>query len=374
MKLLYSGAPACSWEALKRLLIVADELVFMDRPCTVFGDPPGSEWGEVGIQSPMRQVTGFFAGSPVAVSVHEPPTGLSATPLFQRYLDVDLEGDFRSVVLEGLGQDELFAAKLIQLDGKYPSGSGREIVSALVGDPTLRSVSLSNINQATMFQVGQPEGRRSTLRSIVTSASVAVTSAMLIARRTGTIPVSDDPFFARLVALRTERPYVGGAATHAPFLGLEMARAVIPDAALQQLEPQDILEYRRSAKDAYTAWSAEINALAAKIDDIPATNLDVSVARVVAELVPKLRQYENEMKSARDKLFGDLIKGVAKVQFPTLSLALVTGVSLGQAALAFATAVLFPSVPAVVDYFLRTGEVKRNHTQSYLIGLAKEAR
>src|SRR5262249_27266664 len=178
-------------------------------------------------------------------------------------------------------QDEFFAAKLVALDGKYQGGSGREVISALVGDPTLRSEALSISDPATMFnQVEQPEGRRATLYSIVTSASVAVTCAMLVARRTGAIPVSDDPFFARLVALRTERPYVGAVASHAPFLGLELARAVIPDAALQQLEPQDILEYRESAKDAYAAWSADVNALASKIDNIPAAKRDASVARV----------------------------------------------------------------------------------------------
>ena len=37
--------------------------------------------------------------------------------------------------------------------------------------------------------------------------------------------------------------------------------------------------------------------------------------------MPKAREYEGELVSIRDKLFGDLIKGVATWEFPTISIA-----------------------------------------------------
>jgi hypothetical protein len=50
MKLLFSGASVCSDATLKRLMLVTEQLGFMDRPIIMFGS-----WGMVGHDSPLRQ-------------------------------------------------------------------------------------------------------------------------------------------------------------------------------------------------------------------------------------------------------------------------------------------------------------------------------
>jgi hypothetical protein len=74
------------------------------------------------------------------------------------------------------------------------------------------------------------------------------------------------------------------------------------------------------------------------------------------------------MESARDKLFGDLIKKVLTWQVPTLSLSFLVGLDTLSAIVAFVGAVS-PAVPAIVDYFVKRKDVSYGNSIAYLIGL-----
>jgi hypothetical protein len=86
--------------------------------------------------------------------------------------------------------------------------------------------------------------------------------------------------------------------------------------------------------------------------------------------LPKAREYENELVSVRDKLFGDLIKGVATWEFPTISVAYCANLGFAVAVAAFA-ALVKGTVPHVVDYVSAKRAAVRKHAVSYLIGLSK---
>ena len=82
MKLLYIGTHFCPADSLARLLVLGDELVFLDRPSVTF-----EQWGTIGCQSFMRRLS--FEGSPVAVSVIAPPSG-PARYLYESYVQADI--------------------------------------------------------------------------------------------------------------------------------------------------------------------------------------------------------------------------------------------------------------------------------------------
>ena len=112
MKLLYSGQTQCDAATLKRLLILADEICFMDRPSIVFGD-----FATVGRPSHFRRVDS--SGSPVAISVHSPPSGPNLA-IYTDYAKADLASPvFLRTVLEGFGSSQTFAGKFLQLGAKY---------------------------------------------------------------------------------------------------------------------------------------------------------------------------------------------------------------------------------------------------------------
>ena len=71
---------------------------------------------------------------------------------------------------------------------------------------------------------------------------------------------------ARLLGLRSaDSAYVGTTPRVTPSLGIAVAKAVIPDEMLSKLKLSDLFEYRESAKDAYEAWSVEIERLSAEL-------------------------------------------------------------------------------------------------------------
>ena len=105
---------------------------------------------------------------------------------------------------------------------------------------------------------------------------------------------------------------------------MQFARAVIPDQVLKGLEFKDIISYREKSQDIYAAWNIEISSAAAKIGDADLRNPTDAVQKIIAtDLLPKIKDYENEMASVRDKLFGDMLKSVVSWELPTLSIGYV---------------------------------------------------
>ena len=78
-------------------------------------------------------------------------------------------------------------------------------------------------------------------------------------------------------------------------------------------------------------------------------NPEETIQKLLAtELLPNVRECENELVSIRDELFGDLIKGVTNWEFPAISIAYFANLGFAGAVPAFATAV-GAAVPHVVD-------------------------
>jgi hypothetical protein len=218
------------------------------------------------------------------------------------------------------------------------------------------------------------EGRRQTFSTLLIEASIHTTNALVVAEQTQLAPVSDDPYFCQLLSLRTSAAqYVPQSAPLASIVGLAIAKSVLPDEVLSKLKMQDLFEYRTSAKEAYSDWSAEVERLAQRLLDVPPDRIDSEVAKlIISDVRPRLIELRHALASARDKLFGDLIKTATRWEMPTLSLAYLVGLNLPTALAAFAAA-LAPAVPAVVDYFMQRRDLVRRNSLAYLVGVSKLA-
>jgi hypothetical protein len=370
MKLLYTGTHFCPADSLARLLVLGDELVFLDRPSVTFGN-----WGTIGHQSVMRRVS-FDGGAPVKISVVEPPGG-PAHVLYESYVRADITNRaFVAAFLDGLKSDHVFAERLLPPGANYGDGrDGVDLRRSLVADQSLYDAVLDLSQQdhpSLMYKPDTPDGRIAVVKTLLVDASIQVTSALLMADEIDALPIADDMTYPKLLALRaSSSDYIGGVHSLVPRLGLEFARAVIPDQALRKLDFEGIFEYRRKTKDIYEAWNVELNKTAAKIGDIDLQDLDETIKKLIAtELLPKVREYENELSSIRDKLFGDLIKGVTAWEFPTISIAYLANLGFAGAVMAFVAAAR-GTVPHVVDYINSRRAAVRKHAVSYLIGLSK---
>ena len=374
MKLLYGDHLTCNTATMKRLMVIADEIGFMDRPAVGGHVLGGGSWGLVGMQSPIRQFS--MEDEAVKLIALEPPPQLAQQQVYASYVDADFNNPlFFSTILHGLS-DYAFANKFFQLDANYGNDlTGETVRQALINDTTLRGVTLTpDVDGRQMFRIETAEGRLTTLKLTAIEASVRLTTTLLTSDHYGIPPVSDDETFARLLAMRTSSgAYLGGNAHLAPFLGFELVRAVFPDEALQRLEVTDILDYRRKSIDAYTAWSTEINRLAAKIADGDFEKVQAEIPKLIAtELMPKLLEYRNEMVSVRDKFYGDLVKAVMKVHYhlPTLTVAYLTSNIMATIA-AFLTTYAPAVAPPVVDYITQRRATSRKHAMSYMVSLSK---
>lgn len=366
MRVLYSGGTICSFETLQRLVLLADEIAFMDRPSVMVGN-----FGTVGRESEFRQFR--IDDAPIKFSIHAPPEG-PRKDLYLRYVDADLKNThFIRTVLDGLKADGTFQRRLVQLEANYGWGTGRQVLAELLKDPTLYDGEYGSPTEPKLLYVPDTSaGRRQTLGTLLTEASIQVTNALIVAEASQLSPVSDDKYFCQLIAMRaSEVEYVFQPASAASLLGLAIAKSVLPDEAVSRLKIQDLFEYRSSAKDAYAAWSVEVDRLAQRLLDIPSDRFDAEAAKlIVTDIRPRMLELRLEMASARDKLFGDLVKTVTKWEMPTVSLAYLASLSLPTAIAAFAGA-LAPVVPTVVDYYVQRRNLVRRNSLSYLVGVSK---
>ena len=366
MKLVFTGYPFAEFRTLQRLLLIADEIGFIDRPSVTFG-----KWGTVGRASDIRRFK--TDDLPVKMSAHEAPSG-PISSLYARFVERDLSNlAFIHTFSDGLANDDRFAGKFIQFGADYGGTTGRDLRQALVDDASLAHRTYSDPEKVDLLQgVSTAEGREHVFKMNLIDASISVTSAMFVAERTGLAPVADDPYMSRLLALRAaDQAYTGSPQPLTPLIGLAIAQAVIPDDALDHLKIPDIFEYRQQSKDAYDAWSVEMNRLSATIEETEPDRVCERIESLIkAEIAPKMLEYKNEMISVREKLFGDLIKTITTWQVPSLSLAYLTGLNLPTALAIFAAAAS-PVVPSVVDYFQGRRDAARKHAVSYLIGIQK---
>ena len=366
MRVLYAGGTRCDYKTLQRLILIANEIAFMDRPSVTFGD-----WGTIGIDSEFRRID--TSNAPITFSVHAPPSG-PASRLYRDYIDADLgNNNFISSFITGLSSDKIFQSRFISLEANYGSFTGKDVLDALLQDSSLREANLKDpVRGHLMYQISTPEGRLETLKLLLVEASIYVTNALVISESSELLPVADDPYLCHLISLRSgDSKYVRQRPKVSPYLGLAIASAVIPDEALSKLNVNDLFEYRQVAKDVYESWTIEVDRLATRIDDIDPDELETAISGIInGEVRPRLIEYHNEMKLIRDKLFGDLVKKVTTWEMPTLSLAYLVNLNSASALAAFASA-LAPAVQPVVDYYLRRREVRRRNSLAYLVGVTK---
>jgi len=362
---------------MKRLMVIADEICFMDRPAVTGRTLGEGQWGLVGALNPIRQFSN--EGEAVKWTALDPAPELSRQEIYHSYVEADFKNpSFRETILNGL-KDDAFAEKLLQLSASYgPGKTGASIREALINDRELRAgLFTPEVRSGQMFAVETQEGRMATLQMIAVEASVRLTATLLNSEYYRIAPVSDDRVFPKLLAMRTtSSAYAGTTSKIAPFLGFQLVSAVIPDEVLQKLEIRDIGAYRKATSHAYTAWATEINKISSKIADFNSDVVESAIPKMIAEeLMPKLSECRSEMTSVRDKLFGDLFKAVSKVhyQIPTLSFAYLTHNIMGSVASLIAC--YAPAVtPIITDYVTNRRATERKNYMSYLIGLTTRAR
>lgn len=363
MKVLYYGGTFCEDATLKRLLVVAQEITFVDRPSVKLSETSGT----VGHPTEARRIEPLDPKYGVVISAHAPYA--NAVPMYQQYLKRDWQSvTFRRAVLDGLN-DPAFAGRVLALDDSYGDATGRQIRDALLSDPALRAPDLPELNRRMMFKIDTPEARIETLGSIVSDASIMVSGALVGASDTGCTPITDDGTLATLFAARcADAPGNGGQHAALAVLGDEIARSVLPDWVLAQLSIGDILDYRAKTKDAYVAWLADLDALVVSLEEVKAENYPEEARKLIrSNVTPKVTEYKRAMASVRDSMFGSLLSSA-----PTWAVPAVVAYLIGGPVVALIGGLAQAGLTASVTYYNGKRKAGRDHAVSYLLRLVDE--
>lgn len=378
MKILYSDSTACPLPTLKRLILLADQLAFTDRPSVNFENR-----GTIGMKSPLRGAIADFAKCGIQLDVYSPPAG-AAEDLHLPYINSDIDDlEFRRIILEGFKTDPSFNQNFVALDAQYASigrtedpgepklkTPGRDLITAIVNDPEMASFDLYKTDPFfDPYRIDTQIGKAATLRVFMESISIQVTSSMLVAAQADYMTLCDSPTMARLIdrrLIRFNQP--DNRQLYTAPLGLEILKAVIPDEVLQQIDVDAVFEYRSEAKEAYTAWSTDVNRISVKLESLPPEKVQSEMQNIIrTEIIPKVVEYRGEMENIAEKMFGGLIKRASTIALPTLAAVQYANVGIGEAIIAAASFL----APSVVDYLNDNQKIRRRYATAYVIDLVR---
>src|SRR5438132_12474398 len=119
MKLVFAGSTFAEFRTMQRLLLIAEEVGFIDRPSVMFG-----KWRTIGRASDIRQYK--TDDLPVKLSAHNAPSG-EAARLYDAFVERDLANPaFVKTFADGLARDDRFAGKFIQFEADYGGTKGHQ--------------------------------------------------------------------------------------------------------------------------------------------------------------------------------------------------------------------------------------------------------
>lgn len=365
MKVLYYGDTFCSHPTLKRLLVVAQQITFIDRPSVALSETSGT----VGRVTEARDFLPLDPKYGVEISAHEPYE--KAVPMYRVYLQRDWQSaTFRRTVLEGL-RDIAFASRILSLDGNYGDATGGQIRDALLGDPALRAEQLPELHRRTSYRIDTHEARVETLGTLVSEASIMVSGALIGASDTGCVPITDNEVLVALLATRcTEASTRKGQDAALAVLGDEIARSVLPESVLAQLSIGDILDYRAKTKDAYTAWLGDLDTLVLALEEVKSENYQEEARKLIrSKINPKIEEYKRAMISVRDGMFGGLISSAPSWVVPAVFASLLHGPVAGLIG-----GLVQAGLTASVTYYNGRRKAGRDYAVSYLLRLVDETK
>ncbi len=99
MNLIFSDSPSIDELTFKRLLLLGNELTFVDRPSIQYV----KNLGTVGTSSNIRSLLPIFENSPIVLRVEEPPTTVFSSEFYKQYIKTDITNPiFINTVIDGI--------------------------------------------------------------------------------------------------------------------------------------------------------------------------------------------------------------------------------------------------------------------------------
>ncbi|HTF17318.1 MAG TPA: hypothetical protein VK658_04550 [Chryseolinea sp.] len=302
MELVFSDSPEIDELTFKRLLLLADKLVFVDRPSIMLAD----NFFTVGMPSGLSTLIDEFKGTPVELVVDEPPNSTFNSDFYKKYFEIDLKTpDFLDTIFDGIQNNWIYDH---HFDPKSNSATGefKDFKNwILINRNEIKNSDLINYQRPDqLFKITSSEEAMFAFRILAAEQSLRVTSVIEVSNRHTSNPTSINPYLNRLILARLNNEAYIGKPMKSRQLGLKLLDCIVPDEALLQINWLDILSFRNLAKDYFQAWSIELRKIEAtlfsNVDTI--TNQDI-MTLVDSDINPRLQELKTEITKIRDERF-----------------------------------------------------------------------
>lgn len=334
MKLTFSDSPNIDELTFKRLVLLSNELVFVERPSIQLAD----NYGTVGMPSGIRNLMSEFEGSPVKLIVDEPPNSTFNSAFYKKYFEKDLNNpEFLNTIFEGIEKywiyDHHFDPKQSHTSGEFKDYRAW----LLANQSEIKALDIANVTRPEqVFQVTNKDEAFFAFKIIAAEQSLRVTSVIHVCNKYESNPTSVNPYLNKLIALRLSSEIYSGSATKTRQVGLKLIDCVIPDEALMQIPLQDILDFREKTKDYFENWTVEMNKLETLLfkDNFSITDQDV-VNLFDTEINPRLRELKNEIRRIKDDRFKNILKTIKNTALSGIALGTLSSLSVAGAIASF---------------------------------------
>lgn len=368
MKLIFSDSPNIDELTFKRLLLLGNELTFVDRPSIEFIKNVGT----VGVPSGIRGLLPRFENSPIILRVETPPTSVFSSEFYQQYFKTDIANpDFIKIVIDGIRNrwiySNYFNAEKNRATAEFKDFSNWMLDNEdEISSTDLNSIDLSDFK----FEINNKMDALCAVKMILSEESLRVTSLTHIANKIGSNPLSINPFLNQLINKRISTEIYTGANHQTRSLGMKLFESMIPDEALLKISIDELLKFRQDTKAYYDAWTIESNKLEAQLkkDGFNYTNKDIQNL-IDTEINPRLFELKNEIGKIRDERFSSIIKLIKNNTISLIVGGSLTAIDFSAAIIGFiATNLKTPKLTDdIIDGEFKLKNIKKSNGLTYLL-------
>lgn len=375
VNVFYYPSMVADLATLKKCILLFDEIHFIDRPSFTFGD-----FGTIATASPLRAYEESFRKEGVQLYVHSPRDGpVSGEFLEQVKSDVnDLE--FLRRFQKGLKESATFCGLQIAPGNYGEVGNEDDVARALATvnvDLDFRQyetpMRLFLDKSIRHFRFETPVERAKALVTDAVKCSAMMNFALNVSQEQGIVPLADAEPYRDLLSVKYARAVRlvenAGSKIQLTDLSFAILDEVVPANRLEQLNLQQIVDYRKETESAREAFLEHLAALHAKQGGVAKDGDYSEVVRniVVGEIVPEARKFKSQIDGVYEKLFGALAVGaigalgagptvlqfLGDLSWPNIChLAGVAGAAIGSAAINAAREIRAARRECAVSYLL----------------------
>lgn len=326
MRLTFADSPNIDPLNFRRLLLIADELVFVDRPSISLAN----NFGTVGMPSWLRSIQHEFEGSEIKLIVDEPPNTTFNSQYYRQYYLNDMDNpEFLNTIFEGIKNNWIYDPHFDPKD-KHCEGDYIDYRKWLIENKNeIMQTSIVDLEMTgEPFRIANKNEALFAFKIITAEQSLRVTSIIHICNKYNNSPISINPYLDKLINLRLSNAKYVGQTQKSRSLGFKIMDCMIPDAALTKISIDDILEFREKTSEYYKNWTIEIN----KIESQLFINQGISNSEVSClldvEINPRLRELNNEIRRIRDDRFKNILKTIKNTFLSFVSLGTLSSLSI----------------------------------------------